>query len=406
MSTDLDNLQAEVTGQPMVSQGVADQEVQAALQSQERLHIMDEEKYQRTIKDLQQQLANGGKIIRTSDKDLAKMNSRIDFDYQTERVPAYELFAPEETKEAMRRGDLTLPAPMMQMVTKFFWPNGVHPDVPDIDPDYLFNPDVLCPILYALEHDLPVYHFGHTGTGKTTLIQQIAARTQQPSLRVNMDSEMTRLDFLGRDTLVSIDGVTASKFVDGVLPQAMQGPYILEADEIDFARSDVLYAFQPVLEDGRTLRITEDGGRVIKADPMFRIVATANTKGQGDEYGCYQGARIQSQAFIDRFQVWVEASYLDHDEEVALITAKVPTCKHSVATKLVRIANHIRDAFTKGEVLTTITPRGLTTVAKMIDVWGQDKAAIKSAIGYTLSGRASDEDIAKMNEAIDAHFGG
>ena len=86
-----------VGGQPMVSQGVADQEVQAALQSQERLHIMDEEKYQRTIKDLQQQLANGGKIIRTSDKDLAKMNSRIDFDYQTERVPAYELFAPEET---------------------------------------------------------------------------------------------------------------------------------------------------------------------------------------------------------------------------------------------------------------------------------------------------------------------
>lgn len=321
-------------------------------------------------------------------------------------MKAWELFTPAGPLAEIKAGRK---APMDSLDFDFpvfpEWMDGKHPDVDPIDPDYLFDPDTLVPLLWALLHGKPTWLYGHTGTGKSTLIKQVSARTGWPCLRVNMDSEITRMDFVGRDTLVQENGATVSRFVEGILPQAMQRPCIMLTDEIDFGRSDIMYVYQSVLEaDG--MRLTEDGGRWIRPHPMFRIVATANTKGQGDEYGCYQGARVQSAALLDRFQVWVHIPYLSPKTEARLIMAKVPGLPESRADQLVKVAGSMRKAFVNAEILTPASPRGLMTAAALYMTLRQatkdDKAALQAAIKVTLAGKASDVDRTKIDEFVRA----
>jgi hypothetical protein len=198
----------------------------------------------------------------------------------------------------------------------------VHPHVPAIDADYIFRPFDLLRCLYGIVTNQRTYLHGHTGSGKSTLVEQVAARLNWPYMRVNFDSEITRMDLIGRDVLINEGGVTTSKFADGILPQMMAGPYIGCFDEMDFVRPDVAYVMQRALEGGG-LMLTEDGGRIVKPHRMFRIFATGNTVGQGDEFGMYQGARPQSLAMLDRFTVWVKVEYLNSTERKKLLKARV-----------------------------------------------------------------------------------
>ena len=290
-------------------------------------------------------------------------------------------------------------------VTVWEW-DGVHPHVPVIDPSYIFRPEELLRCLYALLTNQRAYFYGHTGTGKTTLIEQVAARLLWPFMRVNFDSEITRMDLIGRDTLSTEGGVTVSKFEDGILPQAMSGPYILCCDEVDFVRPDVAYVMQRALE-GNGLLLTEDGGRVIEANPMFRMFATGNTQGQGDEHGMYAGARPQSMAFLDRFTVWCQVDYLGANDRKKLIKAKVPSLTADQLELVHKYSSEHIAAFTNAKIMQPLSPRGMISLAQAIAMFssmaakGDEKGAIKRAFGTTVLDRATSNDHAVMHGIMD-----
>ena len=274
-----------------------------------------------------------------------------------------------------------------------------HPDVPQQDPDYIFREDLLIRVLYAIISKERMYLQGHTGSGKTTLIEQVASRLNWPFMRINFDSEITRMDLIGRDTLK--DG--ASVFVDGVLPRMMQSPCIGVFDEIDFCRPDVAYVMQSALE-GSNLCLTEDGGRPVKPHPMFRMFATGNTVGQGDEFGMYQGARPQSLAFLDRFTIWAKVPYLKELERKELLNRKVPGLSDAEVTIINQYATEHLAAFESSKVLQPISPRGILAVGKALlylNTVSKDKDNIKKAMYMVVLDRASNSDHAVLIGLID-----
>lgn len=290
-------------------------------------------------------------------------------------------------------------------VPTFDW-DAPHPHVPAVDPDYMFRPDSLITALVALvKGDRPWIH-GHTGTGKSTLIEQIAARLSWPVMRVNFDSEITRMDLVGRDTLKTdpATGQTITEWVDGILPTALKGPYILLLDEIDFVRPDVSYVLQRALE-GKGLLLTEKGGELIVPHAMNRIVATANTVGQGDEFGLYQGARPQSMAFLDRFGPFIAVPYLPKEAEKALIKKRNPTLDNAAADIIVRYVHEHRQAFTNAEVMQPISPRGVNALASnyvmYLSILGDAAKAMRKAFDDTIISRASQTDAAILKGLVD-----
>ena len=274
---------------------------------------------------------------------------------------------------------------------------GVHPDVPAKDPHYIFREDLLIDALYAIVSNQRMYH---TGSGKTTLIEQIAAHLNWPFARINFDSEITRMDLIGRDTLK--DG--KSVFVDGVLPRLMTSGYITCFDEIDFCRPDVAYVMQSVLE-GNSFRITEDGGCLVEPDPMFRMFATGNTVGQGDEHGMYQGARPQSLAFLDRFTIWGQVDYLDDKSRAALISRHVPSLTEQETTIINKYVTEHLTAFEQAKILQPISPRGMIAVAKSVahlnTILPGRKANLKQAFNMVILNRCTQADRAVIKGIID-----
>ena len=289
-------------------------------------------------------------------------------------------------------------------VTCWDW-DAPNPHVPEIDPHYIFRPDELLKFLYALLSNQRAYFHGDTGTGKTTLIEQGAARLSYMFSRINFDSEVSRYDLIGRDVLTSDGTQTISKFVDGKLPQMMSTPTIGCFDEIDFVRPDVAYVMQSALE-GNGLVITEDGGRVVKPPPQFRMFATGNTCGQGDEKGMYAGARPQSMALLDRFTVWAKIDYLDAKQRKRLIEKKVPALdKSHVEIVCQYVIEHLR-AFKDAKVLQPISPRGMLALANSIATFTaldpkDTNGAIKRAFSTTITDRATSQDYAVLNGIVD-----
>ena len=276
---------------------------------------------------------------------------------------------------------LGLPTKHDMHVPTFEW-SFTHPDVPAIDETYHFREDLVDSLAYSITTNERVWLHGHTGTGKSSLVDQVAARLGYPVVRVNFDGEISRMDLIGREVLRQEDGTTVSTFVDGIIPNAMQRPCILLLDEIDFVRTEVSYVLQRLLETNGELIITEDGGRRVKADPMFRIVATANTQGHGNETGHYPGARTQSAAFLDRFTVWGEVKYLNRDQIEAM-------------TGNTTIAAYYQEhtiAFLDGQIDLPLSPRGLmawSTMGKALD-------NTPEAFEATLLNRANEADRAVM----------
>lgn len=233
--------------------------------------------------------------------------------------------------------------------------------VPDVDPNYVFNIDVLKSMLMALEMGIPTYLWGHAGTGKTTLFEQICAKTRRPMVRVQHTANMEEEHIVGGWRLR--DGHTV--FELGFLGQAMRNGWLYMADEYDFGRPEVTSVYQAVLE-GKPLVIKEadPANRIIRPHPNFRFVATGNTNGTGDESGLYSGTNIQNAANYERFGVVEQMPYMEKDLEIRLVSlqANVPQAD---ATKLVDFATRIREQFDAGKIGNTISPRSLTYAAKI-----------------------------------------
>lgn len=285
-------------------------------------------------------------------------------------------------------------------VPTFCW-DGVHPDVPDLIDDYVFRPKLLARVLYALVGDKRGILTGHTGTGKTTVIEQVAARLCWPVARDNMDSGRDRQDFTGGHVITIQDGVQVTEFQDGLLLQAMQAGYILILDEFDAARPDVLFALQRPME-GKGFIVTEDGGREVKPNAWFRIMATANTKGRGDEHGAYSGTRVMNSAMLDRFTVWAEVPYLTEAQTSKLLankgvdadTAGLMASYFSLHTK----------AFEMGETTIPLTPRTMlewADVTMFLQATTDKAEAFSTGFEWTMLDRCGEADRATVQGLMD-----
>ena len=197
----------------------------------------------------------------------------------------------------------------------------VDPHVPDIDSDYRFDRATTLAILAGFAKNRRVMVTGYHGTGKSTHIEQVAARLNWPCVRVNLDSHISRIDLVGKDSIVVRDGKQVTEFRDGILPWALQHNIALVFDEYDAGRPDVMFVIQRVLEVSGRLTLL-DQNKVIKPHPAFRLFSTANTVGLGDTSGLYHGTQQINQGQMDRWSIVTTLNYLAHDEEVEIVLAK------------------------------------------------------------------------------------
>jgi cobaltochelatase CobS len=232
--------------------------------------------------------------------------------------------------------------------------------VPDLDPDYLFDPRTTMAILSGFCTDRRVLITGFHGTGKSTHIEQVAARLNWPCLRINLDSHVSRIDLIGKDAIVLQDGVQVTEFQDGILPWAYQRNVALVFDEYDAGRPDVMFVIQRVLESAGRLTLL-DQSRVIRPHPAFRLFATANTVGLGDTTGLYHGTQQINQAQMDRWSITTILNYLAPEKESDIVAAKVPdyAAAHGKGSveKMVALAGLTRSAFRNGDLSTVMSPR-------------------------------------------------
>jgi len=246
--------------------------------------------------------------------------------------------------------------------------------VPDLDPDYLFDRDTTLAILAGFAHNRRVMISGYHGTGKSTHIEQVAARLNWPCIRVNLDSHVSRIDLVGKDAIVLKDGKQVTEFKDGILPWAYQHNVALVFDEYDAGRPDVMFVIQRVLESSGRLTLL-DQSRVIRPHPAFRLFATANTIGLGDTTGLYHGTQQINQAQMDRWSIVVTLNYLPHEHEVNIVKAKVKQLAadeqgRDTIAKMVRVAELTRAAFINGDLSTVMSPRTVITWAENAVIFG------------------------------------
>ena len=244
--------------------------------------------------------------------------------------------------------------------------------VPDMDPDYLFDRQTTLAILAGFAYNRRVIVSGYHGTGKSTHIEQVAARLNWPCVRINLDSHVSRIDLIGKDAIVVKDGMQVTEFRDGILPWAYQNNVALVFDEYDAGRPDVMFVIQRVLESAGRLTLL-DQSRVIRPHPAFRLFATANTVGLGDTTGLYHGTQQINQAQMDRWSIVTTLNYLPHDNEVAIILAKSKHYQNKegrdIVGKMVRVADMTRQAFINGDVSTVMSPRTVITWSENAEIF-------------------------------------
>jgi cobaltochelatase CobS len=242
--------------------------------------------------------------------------------------------------------------------------------VPKIEEGFLFEPTATMAILHGFGADRRVLVHGPHGTGKTSHVEQVAARLNWPVIRVNLDSHISRIDLIGKDAIVLRDGRQVTEFREGILPWAYQRPVALVFDEYDAGRPDVMFVIQRVLEtDGRLTLL--DQNRVLHPHPSFRLFATANTVGLGDTSGLYAGTQQLNQAQLDRWNMICRLDYLSEEEECAMLAAKLPWLTGDGQLPLmVRMAGLTRQGFAAGDVSTVMSPRTLISWAENMRLFG------------------------------------
>jgi cobaltochelatase CobS len=245
--------------------------------------------------------------------------------------------------------------------------------VPDLDPAYVFDPETTRAILAGFAFNRRVMIQGYHGTGKSTHIEQVAARLNWPLVRINLDSHISRIDLVGKDAIVLRDGQQVTEFREGLLPWALQTPTALVFDEYDAGRPDVMFVIQRVLEaDGRLTLL--DQNRVIRPSPWFRLFATANTVGLGDTTGLYHGTQQINQGQMDRWSIVTTLNYLPADTEVEIVLAKAKAFDTEQGRKqvrdMVRVAELTRAGFIAGDISTVMSPRTVLTWAQNAGIFG------------------------------------
>lgn len=235
-----------------------------------------------------------------------------------------------------------------------------HANVPEIDKAYHFDHDTTVAILAGFSNNRRVMVQGYHGTGKSTHIEQVAARLNWPCVRINLDSHVSRIDLLGKDMIVIRDGKQITEYKQGLLPWALQNPIALVFDEYDAGRPDVMFVIQRVLEaEGRLTLL--DQNTVIRPHPAFRLFATANTIGLGDTTGLYHGSQQLNQAQLDRWNIVTTLNYLPHDDETEIMLLKNPDMDTKEGREdvdaMVRLADLTRQGFINGDLSTVMSPR-------------------------------------------------
>jgi len=246
--------------------------------------------------------------------------------------------------------------------------------VPDFDSDYQFNRETTLAILAGFAHNRRVMIQGYHGTGKSTHIEQVAARLNWPCVRINLDSHVSRIDLVGKDAIVLQNGMQVTEFREGILPWALQSNTALVFDEYDAGRPDVMFVIQRVLEVSGRLTLL-DQNRVIRPHPAFRLFSTANTVGLGDTSGLYHGTQQINQGQMDRWSVVATLNYLPHDDEAKIVLSKVKSfakteAKRKAVSHMVRVADLTRSAFINGDLSTVMSPRTVIMWAENAEVFG------------------------------------
>ena len=252
--------------------------------------------------------------------------------------------------------------------------------VPDVDAAYRFNPDVTLALLAGFAHNRRVMVQGLHGTGKSTHIEQVAARLNWPCVRVNLDGHISRLDLVGKDAVVLRDGQQVTEFQPGIVPWALQRPMALIFDEYDAGRPDVMFVIQRILErDGQMTLL--DQNKVLRPHPFFRLFATSNTVGLGNLNGLYHGAQRLNHAQMDRWNIVAALNYLKAEEEIAIVVARVPALaghEHlALLQAMVALADLTRQGFALGDLSTLMSPRTVITWAENLQIFKDPALAFR-----------------------------
>ncbi|AOX21208.1 AAA family ATPase [Kozakia baliensis] len=284
-----------------------------------------------------------------------------------EAVPTSVLGAPDRMVSAREtfKIDCDMQVPAFSIRTEH---------VPDIDPSYQFDLDTTRAILAGFAYNRRVMTQGFHGTGKSSHIEQIAARLNWPTVRINLDSHISRIDLIGKDAIVLRDGKQVTEFREGLLPWCLQHPCALVFDEYDAGRPDVMFVIQRVLEAEGHLTLL-DQNRVIRPNPAFRLFATANTVGLGDTTGLYHGTQQINQGQMDRWNIVASLNYLPLEQEVAIVSAKLNIDSHDKAAQtrlesMVALANLTRAGFMSGDISTVMSPRSVIAWAENDRIFG------------------------------------
>ena len=257
--------------------------------------------------------------------------------------------------------DMTVPA---------FSQSSEH--VPPVDEAYRFDRDTTLAILAGFSYGRKVLIQGYHGTGKSTHIEQVAARLNWPCIRINLDSHISRIDLIGKDAIVIRDGMQVTEFREGLLPWALQTPTALVFDEYDAGRPDVMFVIQRVLEADSKLTLL-DQNKVIRPHQAFRLFATSNTVGLGDTTGLYHGTQQINQGQMDRWNIVATLNYLPHDDEVNIVLANVPDYDTEEGRRtislMVRVADLTRSGFMAGDISTVMSPRTVINWAENVRIF-------------------------------------
>ena len=248
--------------------------------------------------------------------------------------------------------------------------------VPEIDEGYIFDKDTTLSILAGFNHNRRVMVQGFHGTGKSTHIEQIAARLNWPCVRINLDSHISRIDLLGKDVIKLKDGKQITEFQEGMLPWSIQNPVALVFDEYDAGRPDVMFVIQRILEvEGRLTLL--DQNKVIKPHPSFRLFATTNTVGLGDVTGLYHGTQQINQGQMDRWHILSSLNYLDENQELKVVLSKVnefdSNKNKEILKNMIKLANLTRNGFENGDISILMSPRTVIS-------WAQNYKIFKDII--------------------------
>jgi cobaltochelatase CobS len=260
--------------------------------------------------------------------------------------------------------DLDLQVPAFSRHTEY---------VPAVDEAYRFDPQTTLALLAGFAHNRRVMIQGYHGTGKSSHIEQVAARLNWPCIRVNLDSHISRIDLIGKDAIVLQEGKQVTEFKEGILPWALQRPVALVFDEYDAGRPDVMFVIQRVLEVEGKLTLL-DQNRVITPNPAFRLFATTNTVGLGDPSGLYHGTQPINQGQMDRWNIVTTLNYLEPDAELEIVLSKEPAWRtdegRRMITRMVAVARLTRRGFVNGDISVVMSPRTVITWAENTEIFG------------------------------------